>query len=104
MFAYKGERRYAFVIHPDWENKLHALDLKFVPRKFILEIANAPTDELTEHQLYQQYVQSGPIKKLDAYRTYDPIKITAMFKLPYNRIPQGDEVGEPTTPDEIKLI
>lgn len=102
---YNGKTRYAYVIHPNWENKFHALDITFIPRALFLRIANAPTEKLTEHQLYQQYAEVPWVKKLDAYRTFEKPKMSAVKKLAYTRLPQPDERGrsEVTSVDETEM-
>lgn len=96
-FSYKGEHRYVYVIAPEWNNFLHGLDISFVPRNFFLSVVNAPVSKLSEQQLYQQYIRIPMIEKLDAYRTYDRTKITAIYRLPYNRSIQPDERDELAT-------
>ena len=106
LFTYNGEQKYVYVVHPRWENKLHGVDITFIPRKYFVRVANAPIAFLTEHQLYERYINVYWIKSLDAYRTYDRSKISGVFLLNYDRSIQPDEKDESevTSVDETEGV
>jgi len=73
-FKYKTKDRWVFVVDPDWNKLLHGLDLNFVPKPLLETLLDAPTD-LIEEEFYRRYVSTLQMRKLDAYRTYDPKKV-----------------------------
>ncbi len=102
-FMYKGKERHLFVVHPLWEGFVHGLDLKQLPRRELLMVINAP-DEITSHQLYEQYVKKREVKDRDAYRCYHPHKMGGLKLIDYDSglAPgEGSEhlVEAPQTPD-----
>lgn len=92
-FNYNGKVRNVFVVAGNWEGKLHGMDLAGVPRLAFLRIVNAlPT--LTEKQLYEQEINKPRVSELNAYRTYDRVKIANLKTVLYNSFLQPDEEGE----------
>ena len=92
-FVYKGKERFVLVVHPNWENKLHALDLKMLPRRPLLQVINAPS-ALSEIQLYDLYVRRNEVMEWDAYRTYERGLLTGLHEVTYNAMLQPTEKGE----------
>ena len=74
-FRYKDEDRWVFVVHPDWEDKLHGLDLNYIPRTDLIPLFEAPSD-MDNHEFYNIYVDTDLIKGADGYRTYHLNKMT----------------------------
>lgn len=92
-FIYNGKERTIFVVAANWENKLHGLDLKHVPRRVFLRAINAsPT--LSEQQLYDKVLDHPRFRDLQAYRTFDRAKINSLRNVFYNSILQPDEKAE----------
>lgn len=91
---YEGEQRWVLVVDPKWEQKLHVLDLKYVPRKTILRVLNHAPDALTPRQFYNQFVNKPWVKELNAYRTYDRTKVSSFRELTYNLSLQPGEQDE----------
>lgn len=92
-FIYNGIERTIFVVAANWENKLHGLDLKHVPRKIFLRAVNAPST-LSEQQLYDKVLDKPRFHDLQAYRTFDRAKINSLRNVFYNSILQPDEKQE----------
>ena len=77
----------------NWEGKLHGMDLAGVPRRAFLRIVNAlPT--LSEKQLYEQEINKTRVLELNAYRTYDRVKIANLKTIMYDSFLQPDEQDE----------
>jgi len=87
-FSYNGEVRYVFVIHPNWDGLLHGLDLKYVPRTYLLQIANAPED-WDPSKLYEEFLQRVDFKRLDSYRTYSLGKMRNVSVVAYDARLEG---------------
>lgn len=70
QFMYSGDIRYALVLHPNWKQKLHALDINKVPRAVLL--AMIPNIfKYTPQVLYETYISNSPtIRRTDSYRSY----------------------------------
>ena len=93
QFQYKGEKRIVFVMNPDWDGKLHAICLKYIPRREFLMVVNADPS-LNETQLYEHYSGLRPLQRLDAYRTYKLADIKALYSIDYNSVLQDGESDE----------
>ena len=92
-FNYLGKERNVFVVGGNWEGKLHGMDLAGVPRRAFLRIVNAlPT--LSEKQLYEQEINKIRVLELNAYRTYDRVKIANLKTIMYDSFLQPDEQDE----------
>lgn len=101
-FIYNGIERTIFVVAANWENKLHGLDLKHVPRRVFLRAVNAPLT-LSEQQLYDKVLDKPIFRELQAYRTFDRRKINSLRNVFYNSILQPDERGEPDIQEPEQL-
>lgn len=92
-FNYLGKVRNVFVVAGNWEGKLHGMDLAGVPRHAFLKIVNA-RPSLSEKQLYEQEINKPRVLELNAYRTYDRVKIANLKSILYDSTLQPDEQGE----------
>ena len=92
-FNYRGKERTVFVVHGYWKGKLHGMDLAGVPRRAFLPIVNA-LPSLSEKQLYEQKINQPRVLELNAYRTYDRVKIANLRSVLYDSLLQPDERGE----------
>jgi hypothetical protein len=97
-FSYDNKIRYIFVIHPHWEGKLHGLDLKYLPRRWLLRVMNAPP-EWTERELYDKWAKHDEIKKYEAYRTFNLTKIQMLRQIAYDSSLKPGEIFQPDTQD-----
>lgn len=80
QFTYDGEQKYALVLDPEWEGKLHALSLKNLSpdglRKLLDEVRKIDSrDEIYSKYKSSQYTEGRP------YRTYIIDKITALREI-----------------------
>jgi hypothetical protein len=94
-FRYADKLRTVYVTNPNYENKLHGIDMKLVPRLDLLKVANAPS-ALTPSQLYEQFIKKHIYQTWDAYRTYDLPRIKSVGIHVYNTALQP---GEESTPE-----
>jgi hypothetical protein len=82
-FQYKGKMRWAFVLHANWEKKMHALTLELVPRKVLeTEVIDAMYETDKPDELYEQAVYKIA-KDYDSYRTYLISEIKLLRRMPY---------------------
>jgi hypothetical protein len=96
--TYEGKERWMLVLHPNWENKLHAIDLQHFPRRALLRILQNPMFyTIPPHQFYKVFLDQNWIKEYGAYRTYDLTKIGGIREVVYNFQTQPDERAEPST-------
>lgn len=92
-FNYSGKERTVFVVHGEWKGKLHGMDLAGVPRHDFIPIVNAD-ETLSEQQLYDKKINRPRVLELNAYRTYDRMKIANLRRVFYDSVLQPTERGE----------
>ena len=63
-FQYNGEQHWVLIVDPHWHDKVHALNLKYVPRRVLLRILNEALPTLTEHQFYTQHINKPYVTEL----------------------------------------
>jgi len=97
-FTYKDVERWVFVVHPEWEGKIHGLDMRYIPRRDLLPLFDV-TQALAPEQFYKTYVDKPWVKRWDAYRTYDRTKISNVKVVVYNTAREPDELSEPRMDD-----
>jgi signal recognition particle subunit SEC65 len=77
QFTYDNEQKYAVVLNPDWQGKMHALSLKDLS-KDSLELFLEETKEIaSETELYDRY-KASQYTESRPYRTYTISKIKAL--------------------------
>lgn len=99
VFFYEDELKYVFVVTPLYQNKLHGLDLRRVPRKEFMYVANLTFSRLTPQKFYREYISRPWMKQWNAYRSYDWEKISNPKFLDYDRNVQPDEKDTSHIPD-----
>jgi len=77
QFTYDGEQKYALVLNPSWENKLHALSLKDININKFVQIRNLVGTETNGEILYSKFKTSTLVVDRP-YRTYLLSKISAL--------------------------
>jgi hypothetical protein len=82
-FTYKKEERIAFIVHPDWDDKIHALSFDSIDRKtFINEIEYLFLVYANPQVFYEDYLRyKKEVQK--SYRTYFRRDITKLKKVKY---------------------
>ncbi len=82
-FLYDGEMRWALVLDPDYQKKMHALTMGLLPRQTLIEKV---IDPMYDHgEPYSLYYRSlfKVAKGWDVYRTYDINKISQIRRMGY---------------------
>jgi hypothetical protein len=77
--------RLAFVMHPNWEGKCHALTLKFIDRDLLVEeiYPQIRTTQNPEEFYYNIYKPSATLYTSDAYRTFFVNKMKSITQFNY---------------------
>ena len=84
-FMYDAKPRFAFVVHPNWINKLHALDLKHIDRTTLVNSIMPRLDVANDPKIFYDTVyKPTKLYSLDAYRTYNIPKIQQIIQFDYN--------------------
>jgi hypothetical protein len=82
-FTYKKEERIAFIVHPDWEDKVHALTFKELDRKtFINEVTPHFNRHANPQDMYETLLSRNEFVK-NSYRTYFRKEITKLRRIEY---------------------
>ena len=77
QFTYDGEQKYALVLNPGWQGKLHALSIKDVNISKFLQIRNLVGEETNGEALYSKFRASTLVADRP-YRTYLLSKVSAL--------------------------
>jgi len=80
QFTYEGEQKYALVLDPEWEGKMHALSLKSLSpdglKNLLVEVKKLDSkEEVYSRYKSSQYTESRP------YRTYVIKKISTLREI-----------------------
>jgi hypothetical protein len=82
-FSYKGIQRWAFILHPDWGGKMHALTLELTPRQTIIDqVVDIMYETDAPQDMYEWEVYKVA-KTFDSYRTYFVDEMRGTRRLPY---------------------
>lgn len=77
QFTYDGEQKYALVLNPEWQGKLHALSLKDINLSKFIEIRKLVGNETDGELLYNRF--RGSLFVADRpYRTYLLSKVSTL--------------------------
>ena len=102
-FVYNGEPRWVYVLNPKWEQKLHALDMRHIPRRDLLYVANQIKDSMNPSTIYETFVKKPQVKSRHAYRTYNLSKISNVTRFVYiTFLGPGDKDDAHTEMNEIQ--
>lgn len=77
QFTYDGQQKYALVLNPEWEGKLHALSLKDVNISKFAEIRKLVGTDTDGQVLYSKFRTSVLVDDRP-YRTYLLSKVSAL--------------------------
>lgn len=77
QFTYDGEQKYALVLNPRWEGKLHALSIKDVDISKFIKIRELVGTETSGEALYAKFRTSNLVADRP-YRTYLLSKVSAL--------------------------
>lgn len=77
QFTYDGEQKYALVLNPEWEGKLHALSLRDINLSKFIEIRKLVGDDTDGQRLYSKF-RNSPLLVDRPYRTYLLSKVSTL--------------------------
>jgi hypothetical protein len=77
QFTYDGEQKYALVLNPGWEGKLHALSIKEVNLSKFIEIRKLVGSDTDGQLLYSKFRNSSLVADRP-YRTYLLSKVSTL--------------------------
>jgi hypothetical protein len=77
QFTYDGEQKYALVLNPDWQGKLHALSLKDIDLSKFVQIRKLVGKETDGELLYSKFRESTFVANRP-YRTYLLSKVSTL--------------------------
>jgi hypothetical protein len=81
-----SKTRWVFVLHPEYDYKMHLLDITIVDHLTLLQIASKLNDSLSPHQFYRTVICSSFVAYQEAYRTYKSEKIVDMKRYDYRQL------------------
>ena len=77
QFTYDNEQKYALVLNPNWEGKLHALSLKTLTPEKLSQIFKLIGNETNTEIIYDRFKNSNFVGDRP-YRTYLLSKVSAL--------------------------
>ena len=77
QFTYDGEQKYALVLNPEWEGKLHAISLENINISKFIQIRSLVGEETDGEILYSKFRNSILVADRP-YRTYLLSKVSAL--------------------------
>ena len=77
QFTYDGQQKYALVLNPEWQGKLHALSLKDINAGEFIEIRKLVRSDTDGQILYSRFRNSTLVADRP-YRTYLLSKVSAL--------------------------
>lgn len=77
QFSYDGEQKYALVLDPEWQQKMHALSLKDLSSDGLKNLLNEVKNLKSREEIYDKY-KNSQYTELRSYRTYSIKKIRAL--------------------------
>ena len=77
QFTYDGEQKYALVLNPEWQGKLHALSLKDIDLSKFVQIRKLVGKETDGELLYSKFRKSTFVADRP-YRTYLLSKVSTI--------------------------
>jgi len=80
QFTYDNEQKFALVLNPNWQGKLHALSLKTLTPDSLKSILNELVDESSYDIIYEKYKNSTYVDSR-SYRTYTVSKIKTLREI-----------------------
>lgn len=80
QFTYDSEQKYAVVLDPDWEGKMHALSLKSLSPDSLKTLLNDLKDMTSREEVYANY-KSSQYTETRPYRTYVISKISSLREI-----------------------
>jgi hypothetical protein len=80
QFTYDGEQKYAVVLDPDWENKMHAVSLKNLSPDQLKNLLSELKGLNSREEIYSKY-KTSQYTESRPYRTYIIKKISTLREI-----------------------
>jgi len=80
QFTYDGEEKYAVVLDPEWDNKMHALSLRDISADQLKTLLSELQGLTTREEVYETY-KSSSYTNTRPYRTYLISKIKSLRQI-----------------------
>lgn len=80
QFTYDSEQKYAVVLNPAWQGKMHALSLKNISPEQLKMLLAELKDIENEQEIYEKYTISSYTESRP-YRTYTIEKMSALREI-----------------------
>jgi hypothetical protein len=80
QFTYDGEQKYAVVLDPEWQKKMHALSLRNLSVEQLQNLLGEIKDITSRDELYAKY-KSSQYTELRSYRTYSIEKVKTLREI-----------------------
>jgi ribosomal protein S6 len=80
-FVYNGERKYAFIINPNYLGHIHAVNLKYLTNQQLIKLIQELVKTNGPQMLYENI--KTLVKDTRSYRTYSVEKVTRTRILKY---------------------
>jgi len=100
QFTYDGEQKYALVLDPEWNGKMHALSLKTLSVDGLKSLLDEVKTMTSREEIYAKYKESQYTEDRP-YRTYTISKMSAIRQI-YLKAQQTKIV--PTKPIEAEVV
>lgn len=102
QFTYDGEQKYAVVLNPSWEGKMHAISLKSINERMLRTLLEELKDQTNQIDIYEKYKMSAYTESRP-YRTYSINKIRSLREIFLKGAPPTQEpVEEKKTESQTK--
>lgn len=93
QFTYDGEQKYAVVLNPSWEGKMHAISLKSITESAMRTLLEELKGQTNQIDIYEKYKMS-PYTESRPYRTYSINKIRSLREIFLKVSPPKQETAE----------
>jgi hypothetical protein len=99
QFTYDGEQKYAMVLNPDWEGKMHALSLQTFTPDSLQEMFELTKGESDERIIYDKFKNSAFVGERP-YRTYLLSKVSTLREVYIKKAATPTEVVKEVAGEE----
>jgi len=99
QFTYDGEQKYAMVLNPDWEGKMHALSLQTFTPDSLQEMFELTKGESDERIIYDKFKNSAFVGERP-YRTYLLSKVSTLREVYIKKAAAPTEVVKEVAGEE----
>ena len=80
QFTYDGQQKYAVVLNPEWQGKMHALSLNSLSPQQLKSLLTELESAQREEEIYEKY-KTSTYTETRPYRTYTITKMSAIREI-----------------------